>query len=75
MGTHPTVWWFIVNLKKIQFRRDETYDEHLASKNNSSVKFKTFHDTDKNFKKLNDNNDSGNKILFLTSITNTIFLK
>jgi len=32
MGTHPTIWTFIVNLKKIQARHDTCY-ENLGSGN------------------------------------------
>lgn len=74
MGTHPTIWTFIANLKKIQSGRDSYY-EHLVSGNSPPKKLKKFQDTDKRIKKLIDNYDSQNKILFLKGIANNIALK
>lgn len=74
MGTHPTIWTFITNLKKIQAGRD-TYYEHLVSGNSPPRKLKKFQDTDKRIKKLVENYNSQNKIIFLRGIANNIALK
>ena len=49
MGTHPTIWTFIANLKKISAGRD-TYYENLVSGNSPPRKLKKFQDRKKNKK-------------------------
>lgn len=74
MGTHPTIWTFIENLKKIQAGRD-TYYENLVSGNSPPKKLKKFQDTDKRIKRLVNNYDRQNKMIFLRGIANNIALK
>ncbi|XP_050065493.1 uncharacterized protein LOC126554455 [Aphis gossypii] len=74
MGTHSTIWTFIANLKKIQAGRD-TYYANLVSGNSPPRKLKKFQDTDKIIKRLVNNYDGQNKMIFLRGIANNIALK
>jgi len=63
-----------VNLKKIQAGRD-TYYENLVSEKSSTKKLKKFEDADKRIKRLVNNYDRQNKMIFLGGIPNNIALK
>jgi hypothetical protein len=55
--------------------KHDTYYEHLMSGNNPPKKVKKFVDTNKRIKKLIDNYDCNNKIIFLKGIAKNIALK